>query len=163
MRFRLHQANVVRCGGGLHFVAARALINQTSSPVSPQTILGNGSQADAQTNQVNGNACVQLAPPHLCLFMQALLQQNQLCTALEEEVLIHFLPSTMVYHSILMKYSQQALHNKEQRGGAENKVRPYFSMHDPENTKRFTNRVRSCIPYSELQSLTHAFVCPEYM
>lgn len=44
-------------------MVARALINQTSSPVSPQTSLRNGSQADAQTNQVDGNACVQLALP----------------------------------------------------------------------------------------------------
>jgi len=29
----------------------------------PQTSLGNGSQADVQTNQVDGNACVQLALP----------------------------------------------------------------------------------------------------
>jgi len=62
-----------------------------------------------------------------------------------------------------MKYSQQVLHNKHQHGGAGNKVWTYFSMHDPENKKKgFTSRVRSCIPYSELQSLTHAS-CTVYM
>ncbi len=31
-----------------------------------------------------------------------------------------------------MKYSQYALQNKQQHGGAGNKARPYFLMHDPE-------------------------------
>lgn len=54
-----------------------------------------------------------------------------------------------------MKYSQYALHNKQQRGGAGNKSRPYFSMHDPENKKKVSPVESGILRASELD----AYLC----